>query len=260
MACDRGRVDEGGIGPNMESLRAATEVIIEAGGHETRRRGGGPIRLRNPDDMGGGTSTERPNHRAIVIFQNEGLKSRTRQHRKRRVARDPVVDDRTGGSSSQRRSLGWMAGGACLLLLAFCTTPRGRGLDVPCAAPHQRRLYWPHQLPPAPAPSKSLCAAPDQRRLHWPQQLPPAPAPSSQGVGMATRGKEGGGSRARGAKGEGSRSRAAAAESGEGSRAFAAGRRGWWRWGGRGWEGGGRGGGRAEPISSLDQSVFFFFF
>jgi hypothetical protein len=52
MTGDRGGVDKGGISPNMENLRTGTEVIIEARGHESRRRRGGPICLGNPEDMG----------------------------------------------------------------------------------------------------------------------------------------------------------------------------------------------------------------
>lgn len=98
MTGDRGEVDKGGISPHMESLKMGTEMIIEARGHKIRRRRGGPIRLGNPEDMGGRATTQRPNNRAIVFFQNKGLKSRTRQHRKRRVGRGPIVDDRTGSS------------------------------------------------------------------------------------------------------------------------------------------------------------------
>lgn len=54
MACYSKGVDKGGLSPNMESLRMATEMKIEARGHELRRRGRGrgPIRLEHPDDMG----------------------------------------------------------------------------------------------------------------------------------------------------------------------------------------------------------------
>lgn len=62
----------------MEDLRICTKMEIKAVSNQINRGGSTPVRLRDPEGVGRGSSTQRPNYWAIKIFQNEDLKVRTR--------------------------------------------------------------------------------------------------------------------------------------------------------------------------------------
>lgn len=81
---NRGGIDEREVTVDMERLRMGTEMIIKAFGHKIAGGRGDPIGLRDPKNQVGRTSNQRPNDRAIIFFQNVGLKCRTRMTKERR--------------------------------------------------------------------------------------------------------------------------------------------------------------------------------
>lgn len=91
---DRGGEDEGKIDFDSKGLRKIAEVIIKASGHNRTSSSGFPVSLGDPNGRGRHRRGQRPNNRAIVVFQNEGLKARTKARSKMIRQRGHFFDPR----------------------------------------------------------------------------------------------------------------------------------------------------------------------